>query len=146
MPVNFNVKTRIKINGKEYASPAEMPPDVRQIYERALAKGIVSTQVNAQPKITFNGKSYSSPDEMPEEVRRIYESAMSAMDKDHDGMPDALQTGGGVSPSNPLVTPSRAQPKVIQADSTNKTLLMAVIAVGMLILLALAIMLVQLVR
>jgi hypothetical protein len=29
MPININVKTKIKINGKEYNIPEEMPGDVR---------------------------------------------------------------------------------------------------------------------
>ena len=37
MPINFNVKTKIKINGKEYNSPEEMPPDIRSLYEKAMA-------------------------------------------------------------------------------------------------------------
>jgi hypothetical protein len=37
MPINFNVKTKIKVNGKEYNSPEEMPPDVRSLYDKAMA-------------------------------------------------------------------------------------------------------------
>ena len=146
MPVNFNVKTRIKINGREYGSPEEMPPDVRQIYEQALSKGVVSSRVNTKSKITFNGQSYNSPDEMPEDVRRIYDSVMSAMDKDHDGIPDALQNSGSIAPSNLLVTPSQTQPDVIQSDKPNNALWVAGIAVGILIILALAVLIVQMAR
>jgi len=146
MPVNFNVKTKIRINGKEYSSPDEMPPDARQIYEQALAKGVVSTQVNTKSKFTFNGQSYNSPDEMPEDVRRIFDNVMSGVDQDHDGIPDALQNRGSVSPSNLLVTPAQSQPKVIQSDSSNNALWIVAIGVGILIVLALAIVIVQLAR
>ena len=146
MPINVNVKTKIKINGKEYASPAEMPPDVRQLYEQALAKGVVSTQVNTKSKITFNGQSYNSIDEMPEDVRRIYDSVMSAMDKDHDGIPDSLQTSSGVAPTSLMDTLPKNSPNAIQPEASNRSLLIVAIAVGILIILALAVVLLQMAR
>jgi hypothetical protein len=146
MPVNFNIKTKIKINGKEYAGPEEMPPDVRQLYEQALAKAGTSPQANVKSKIKFNGQSYNSPDEMPEDTRRIFESVMSTVNKDHDGIPDALQKGGGTSPSNLPVTPSQTQPDLIQPDNPNNALFITGVAVGILIILALAVLLIQMMR
>jgi anti-sigma factor RsiW len=82
--VNFNVKTKTKINGAEYARPDEMPSDVRSLYEKALAGrdgSSPSVQVMTNSKITFNGQTFTSADEMPEDARRIYESVMTAVDK-----------------------------------------------------------------
>jgi len=144
MPVKFNIKTKIKINGKEYTSPEEMPPDVRQIYEQAVTKGLVSTQVNASPKITFNGQSYNSLDEMPENVRRVYENLISTIDKDQNGIPDALQSSGSVSiqPVQPIqsdypVTSFSSQINPAESANPNRQLLLALIVLGGLILLAL---------
>jgi hypothetical protein len=76
---------------------------------------------------------------MPEDVRRIYESVMSAIDKDHDGIPDAIQTGRSISKSNLSVTPPPSQ-RVIEPENSNKSLLIVVIAVGVLFVLALAVL------
>ena len=37
MPVKFSIKTKIKINGKQYGSIDEIPEDKRKIYEKAIA-------------------------------------------------------------------------------------------------------------
>jgi len=38
MTVNINFKHKIVVNGREYASPGELPPDLRRAYEAALAR------------------------------------------------------------------------------------------------------------
>ena len=141
MSVKFNVKTKIKIGGKEYSSPEEMPPDVRQIYEQALAKGVIATHVNTNSKINFNGQSYNSVDEMPADTRRLYESVMSAVDKDGDGIPDSIRAAGKISASTPLLVPPSAQRSVIQPENSNRAMLIAGIGLGLLIFLALAVFL-----
>ncbi len=37
MATNISVKTKIRVNGREYASVEEGPVDIRQTYQRALA-------------------------------------------------------------------------------------------------------------
>ncbi|MEP7134069.1 MAG: hypothetical protein ABI904_03965 [Chloroflexota bacterium] len=44
-----------------------------------------------QRLIVIDGKTYKSVDEMPEDVRRNYENAMRNLDKNQNGMPDALE-------------------------------------------------------
>jgi hypothetical protein len=134
MPINFNVKTKIKVNGIEYNSPEEMPPDVRGIYEKAMAnrEGSTSnTKVNS--KITFNGQTYGSLDEMPLDVRRIYESVMAAVDKNGDGIPDSLQSGGGATfePSAPFIPPQRNAAPV---KTNTRAITVALIALMLLML------------
>ena len=125
LPVNFNVRTKIKINGKEYNSPEEMPADVRSLYEKALAgrgSAAPNVQFNTNSKITFNGQSFNNKDEMPEDVRRIYDSVMAAMDKDGDGIPDSMQAGGDgtmqqsaplLPVQSPVTAPARANSRLI---------------------------------
>lgn len=94
MPVNFNRNTKVKVNGREYNSIEEMPPDVRSVYEKAIASlpgSAAMPPVNTYSQITFNGQTFNNPDEMPEDVRRIYDSVMSAVDKNGDGLPDSIQ-------------------------------------------------------
>jgi hypothetical protein len=108
MPINFNVKTKIKINGKEYSSPEEMPPDIRSLYEKAIANrggSSANIQSTTNSKIVFNGQTFNNRDEMPADVRKIYDSVMTSLDKNGDGIPDSLQANGGTTfqPSVPLL-------------------------------------------
>jgi len=129
MPVKFNVNTKIKVNGKEYHSLDEMPPDVRQSYERAMAtaaggdRGVLpNLQVRTQSKITFNGQTYNSVDEMPVEMRAIYQSVMSAVDRDHNGIPDQIQGSQDPFPAQAAsspIAPTTAFPDVQQPRSTQ---------------------------
>ena len=35
--MNISLKTKIRYNGQEYTSPDALPPEIRAVYERALA-------------------------------------------------------------------------------------------------------------
>jgi hypothetical protein len=132
MPINVNVKTKIIINGKEYASPEEMPPDIRSKYEAALAKRSAATSSSGTmaSKITLNGKSYNSVDEMPANVRQIYDGVLATVDKNQDGIPDLLQENSQdtLQPSAPFL------PKQANVISSSKTDRRMVVAAGMVIL------------
>jgi hypothetical protein len=80
--VNANVKRKFKINGKEYNSIEEMPQDIRNAFEKAMAsKTGTSLPINPasmQTKIIFNGTEYQSIDAMPQDVRQLYEKVLKA--------------------------------------------------------------------
>ena len=133
-----NLKTKININGKEYSNPEEMPPDIRQIYEQAIAKGLVPTPGNPGQRIIVNGQSYNSPEEMPEDVRRAYDSAMVEMDKNQDGIPDAFQSGTPAGTVFPVTPPPPQSATIEPVNSTDKRLLVTLIVAGLLVLLAVA--------
>lgn len=81
--VNFNVKYKFKVNGKEYNSPEEMPDSIRAAYEKAVAeqggneKGNIPSVTSG--KITFNGQDYPGIDAMPPDVRQLYETVMKTV-------------------------------------------------------------------
>jgi hypothetical protein len=82
MNVNINVKRKFKVNGKECNSIEEMPPDIRNTFEKAMASQAGSDhQANPptmQTKIIFNGTEYQSIDAMPQDVRQLYEKVLKA--------------------------------------------------------------------
>jgi hypothetical protein len=82
MNVNVNVKRKFKINGKEYNSIEEMPQDIRNAFEKALASKTGSdlqrNPASMQTKIIFNGTEYKSIDAMPQDVRQLYEKVLKA--------------------------------------------------------------------
>jgi hypothetical protein len=80
----------IVINGQEYHSVEEMPPEVRDQYRKSIASlrdsdgdGVPDILQNMGPSdiatesnivrefITFNGKKYNSHEELPPEVREL---------------------------------------------------------------------------
>lgn len=78
--------TKIMVNGREYDSVEQMPPDIREEYQQAMAalqkagafkmpglgkKGVTRTVV--QETISYNGRDYTSRDELPPEARELLE-------------------------------------------------------------------------
>jgi len=98
MNVNVNVKRKYKINGKEYNSIEEMPPDIRSAFEKAMATpaGTVSPSVS-HTKIIFNGNEYQNIEEMPPDIRQLYEKVLNAAQT--GDIPPGLITNGNVSDS-----------------------------------------------
>jgi len=101
------VKTRIRVNGREYRSVEEMPPNIRQAYENAMSRspddgdrsGIESADgpAVAGAGITFNGHPYASVDGMPSDVRALYESAMAAVRAGRNAASHGSTSGEDVS-------------------------------------------------
>ena len=83
-PTAFNLKAKIRVNGKEYRSVEEMPAKIRDAYARAVGETTLlrsgarlATKLNA--KITFNGVEYNNPGEMPVTERRLYQDTLAAL-------------------------------------------------------------------
>jgi len=83
------MSTRITINGQEYDSPEQMPPDVRQLYEQAMARakaggpGVKVDTVRFNPTFTFRigappGSDAPSPPRTPGAPRPIEPSGIEA--------------------------------------------------------------------
>ncbi len=151
------MNTRITFNGHEYGSPDEMPPEIRQAYERAMAavrSGTssmltprVNIKVSTNVRFVHDGHSYDSVDEMPPGIRSKYQAAMQQIDKDHDGIPDVLQGSGGLpaatAPSGwgpsfeaspPLVDAAAGQDPVVASESPGNRLLLIAGAVIILLI------------
>jgi hypothetical protein len=71
-------------------------------------------------RITVNGQSYSSPDEMPPDIRAQYEKAMSMLDRNQNGIPDALEQTSSSSPIPGVhITTSTTQRIVVNGQEYN---------------------------
>jgi len=73
--VSVTLKTKIRYNGQEYSSPADLPPDVRQAYEKALHEGSVRTR-----KFVVNGQPFANDEAMPADVRKLCDDAMEVIE------------------------------------------------------------------
>lgn len=82
MTVRFN--TKIRFNGREYASADEMPASVREAYTRAVGETSVlragarlAGKLNA--KVIVNDREFSSMGELPVAERRVLQDALAAL-------------------------------------------------------------------
>lgn len=97
MGIKLTVSRRFKINGKEFNSVEEMPPDLRSAFEKALAArngpgGKLNFEIQ-RARIVFNGREYKGIDAMPRDVRQAYEKVLKAAETG-ELPPDILAAGG----------------------------------------------------
>ena len=71
--VSITLKSKIRYNGQEYSSPAELPPEVRAAYEKALHGAAVKTFV-------LNGEQFADEDAMPADVRKLCDDVMGVIE------------------------------------------------------------------
>jgi len=147
MATNISVKTKIRVNGREYASVEEMPADVRQTYERALAmsvggahRGLLGSIGSAvHTKIVFNGQEYTSAEHMPAAVRRLYDDVIATLqsEKQNSAGPGAEPVSAG-SPlvDSTLARASSAVSGVARPESTTMRLVIAGVVAAALLLAA----------
>lgn len=66
---------------KRIRSREEMPENIREAYDKALANAISGHSASPgapTTKIVFNGQEYAGVDSMPDEIRQAFEEALSA--------------------------------------------------------------------
>ena len=89
--MSITLKTKIRYNGQEYSSPAELPPEVRAAYEKALHDP-------AAKKFTFiNGQKFANEADMPADVRKLCDDVMGVIENNGEvtipnGKPEPLLT------------------------------------------------------
>ena len=72
--VNITLKKTIRYNGKEYSSLAELPPEIRSAYEKALH------EVPAKMNFVFNGEQFADEAAMPPGVRKLCDDIMGVIE------------------------------------------------------------------
>ncbi|HWY39499.1 MAG TPA: hypothetical protein VNX27_01770 [Chthoniobacterales bacterium] len=72
--MSITLKSKIRYNGQEYSSPAELPPDIRTAYEKALHEGDV------KKRFVVNGQSFNSEHAMPADLRKLCDDVMSVIE------------------------------------------------------------------
>jgi hypothetical protein len=114
MNININFKRKFKVNGKEYNSIEEMPYDIREAFEKAMASQADSSHqvkpTTMQTKIIFNGTEYKNIDAMPQDVRQLYEKVLKAAET--GAVPPDIDIAGDI---NGMLT----RPKTFRTDRTG---------------------------
>lgn len=102
MGFDIKVNKSYTVNNKTYRSIEEMPPDVRELFEKAMKlKNSTGQSVFAdhKTKIVFNGTEYPSADKMPEDVRSLFEEVMKTSGNESTnlqiGIPTQNEDGPG---------------------------------------------------
>jgi len=72
--VSITLKSKIRYNGQEYSSPADLPPEIRAAYEQALHSGAV------KKKFVFNGEAFANEEAMPADVRKLCDDVMGVIE------------------------------------------------------------------
>jgi hypothetical protein len=72
--VSITLKSKIRYNGQEYSSPAELPLEVRIAYEKALHDGAV------KKRFVFNGEQFANEDAMPADIRKLCDDVMGVIE------------------------------------------------------------------
>lgn len=136
-PMNITLKTKIRYKGQEYSSVDQLPPEVRAVYERAMAGGgNVVVNHGTGLRLVVNGKQYPSVADMSAAEKKLYDDAMQLI---RDDVSAALTT----SPAESSVsTASATTPKPAAVDSgwlTKRQVQLIILVAGVLLALALVI-------
>jgi hypothetical protein len=128
MTVNINIKKKYKINGKEYSSVEEMPQNIREAFEKAMASktGLASMTTPAtRTKIIFNGTEYNNIDEMPQDVRSLYEKILLSS-KTTDGSPhlDLNDLKGLLGKTDTISPGNIPQPTRFEKSFSSRTIIL----------------------
>jgi len=98
--IDFSVKKRFIVNGKEYDSVEKMPDQIRDAYKKAMAgapgQGHSETLKTVESKFVFNGNEYASEEDMLQEERELYKFVMKAMEKEGISMPGGIGKNSGI--------------------------------------------------
>jgi hypothetical protein len=100
--MNITFKTKIRYNGKDFSSVDELPPEIRAIYERALANRpnkLMSTGTKVLTQLLVNGHEVESTKELSEDGQKLYADAMQLL---KDGGTSDLGTTPAQSATRPL--------------------------------------------
>jgi hypothetical protein len=148
MTTNISVKTKIRVNGQDYGSVNDMPPEVRHAYEQAMAmmggtkhggflgkleNGLqAKVTMGSNAKVVFNGQEYASVEQMPPNVRRLYQAVVTAVETG-DTAPQSAATAQSVPPNAGSSAPFPTLPTAgVRLETTNWRFLL--VAAAMLLL------------
>ena len=124
--------TKITVNGREYDSVEQMPPDVREEYEQAMAQlqkagafkfpglgKIGTTKTVVSETITYNGREYASRDELPPEARELLEKMPAAPGDPGTAQETITYNGREYTSRDELPTEARALLEKFPESSTD---------------------------
>lgn len=131
--MNISFKTKIRYNGKDFSSVDELPPEIRAIYERALANRrnkLTSTGTKVVTRLVVNGHEVESTKELSEDEQKLYTDAMQLLKDTAKGDLGATAVQSATKPllSNVSVTTPGSAPIESGWLTANQKKLVAIVA------------------
>jgi hypothetical protein len=71
--VTFKLTQKVAVNGQEHRSLDELPPELRALYDKAVASGKKEVTVR---RIVINGHEFDGMDEVPADMRNALVGAL----------------------------------------------------------------------
>ena len=145
--MKINVNKTIVVNGQKYASPEEMPEELRRAYQAAMGSGglgHLTAASGVKTRISFNGKEFASVDTMPPDLRKLYDLAMAAADTEAAPSPEKLAgpaASQGVVEKDGVFVKLPAAPESSKKQISSQLLQPALVALGLAVLAALVVFL-----
>jgi len=102
--MNISFKTKIRYNGKDFSSVDELPPEMRAIYERALANRsnkLMSAGTKVVTQLVVNGHEVESTKELAEDEQKLCADAMQLL-----RVKSCASRGGELNDNRSDTTPS----------------------------------------
>ena len=132
--MNVSLKTKIRYNGQEYTSPDALPPEIRVVYERALASraGLTANR-EVKTYVTINGQQFSSADELPATEKKLYDDAMQLIRDNQEAKTPITPT----TTAAPCPAPIPTQSAVDTGWLTKRQIQIIILVAGLLLAVAL---------
>jgi hypothetical protein len=119
MKIRFT--TNIRSNTQKFSSVDELPPEIREIYERAMASGPSRTgddgnKLKTFTKLVINGREVDPTKAMSEAEQKLYADVIELLKKAPATLTTASQSDP-TSTSTPLPPASSQQPVATPVDT-----------------------------
>lgn len=124
MGIEFTVKSRFIVNGKEYGSVEEMPEEIRGAYQKAIKNSAgqdhARTLEMQKCKLSFHAKEDSSEDSMQQAERELYKVVMKALEEKGISLPGGAKKNTGASGPDVRIPVGSGRPIVPQSSLSSK--------------------------
>jgi hypothetical protein len=124
MAIEFTVKSRFIVNGKEYGSVEEMPEEIRAAYAKALKSAAghdhARTVKTEKCKLVFNANEDSIEDPMQQAERELYKVVRKALEEKGISLPVGAEKNTGAQGPDVRVPVGSGKPIVPESSLSSR--------------------------
>ena len=129
--MKINLTTNIRTNTRKFSSVDELPPDIREAYERALATGpgkLTASDPKVVARLVVNGHEVELPKQLSEVEQKLVSDVMQLLK--NSGA--TVHTPETPTPSTPVPGPTHPSAETGWLTKKQKQLIMVAIALAVL--------------
>ena len=124
MAIEFTVKSRFIVNGKEYGSVEEMPEEIRAAYAKAIksSPGLDHARKlkTEKCKLVFNAKEDSIEDPMQQAERELYKVVRKALEEKGISLPVGAEKNTGAHGPDVRIPVGSGRPIVPESSFSSR--------------------------